>query len=241
MLKVMVYGSCVSRDLVGIQKKTMECVDYVARQSWISATSEGQELTSRIDLRSKFQNEMLVGDFRSDAIIRMNANITNVDLVLIDLIDDRFGVYPIDRGYITPSAEFAASGLRPRLQLGVHIPFGTDEHFELWSLAAQKMKESLGQNIDKCFVLCAPFTNIALDETTVPDALSRSALVWNQQYARYYDHLADNGFNVIRLPSKMAVSTKYHQWGVAPFHYVEGAYRWWYDRIVQSKPGLLGK
>lgn len=235
MLKVVVYGSCVSRDLVALQRKKMECIDYVARQSWISAASRGLEPTSKTELSSKFQNEMLAGDFRSDAFERLNTNVAGSDLILIDIIDDRFGVYPLEGGYITPSAEFSVSGVRPSLRLGDHIPFGTDKHFELWMVAAQVAKESLRENLDKCFVLGAPFTDVSLDETIVPDALSRNAAVWNQQYARYYDYLVSIGFNVIRLPSKMAVSTKYHQWGVAPFHYVEGAYRWWFDQIMEAK------
>lgn len=241
MLKVVVYGSCVSRDLVALHRKSMECVDYVARQSWISATSKGQIPTSETELSSKFQNEMLAGDFRSDAIERLNAKVADSDLILIDIIDDRFGVYPLEGAYITPSAEFSTSGVRPNLALGDHIAFGTDRHFELWTFAAQKMKEALGENIDKCFVLCAPFTDIALDETIVPDALSRPASVWNELYARYYDHLKSIGFNVVRLPSKMAVTTRYHQWGVAPFHYVESAYRWWYDHIMDANPALPGR
>lgn len=238
MLNVTVYGSCVSRDLVALQKKTMNCIDYVARQSLISAASKAQEPMLDTELSSKFQNEMLAGDFRSDAFQRLHTNATESDLILIDIIDDRFGVYPFGESYITPSAEFAQSGVRQSLQLGTHIPFGTDEHFELWMPAALAMKQSLSENMAKCFVLSAPFTDASLDGTIVPEALSRNATVWNQQYARYYDHLGSIGFNVIRLPSKMAVSTKYHQWGVAPFHYVEGAYGWWFDRIVETMPKM---
>ncbi|WPR66127.1 DUF6270 domain-containing protein [Glutamicibacter protophormiae] len=238
VLKVFVYGSCVSRDLVELHKKSMDCVDYVARQSWISAASAESELPSESKLSSKFQNAMLAGDFGSDALLRINSRIDESDLVLLDIVDDRFGVYPLNGGYVTPSAEFTMSGLRKNLNLGTHIPFGTDEHFELWSDAARTMMGSLGYGIEKCIVLSVPFTEVSFESTIVPDALSRKAASWNEAYLRYYDFLSSIGFRVISLPAKMAISTRYHQWGVAPFHYVEGAYRWWFDRIIEARPSL---
>lgn len=241
MIEVMVYGSCVSRDLVAIHKKSLECVDYVARQAWISAASEGLDPILETELSSKFQNEMLAGDFKSDAYQRISEHIERCDLMLMDIIDDRFGVYPLQSSYITPSAEFALSGARRELPLGDHIPFGADQHFDLWVGGAQTLKKVIGDNMGKCFVLGAPYTDVSLDGTVVPDALARKPSEWNQQYARYYEALVSMGFKVIHLPMKMAVTTKFHQWGVAPFHYVEGAYRWWLEQILESKPELVRK
>lgn len=241
MIEIMVYGSCVSRDLVAIHKKSLECVDYVARQAWISAASEGLDPILETELSSKFQNEMLAGDFKSDAYQRISQHIESCDLLLLDIIDDRFGVYPLDGSYVTPSAEFSVSGVRHQLQLGDHIPFGSDQHFDLWVEGAQALKETIGDYMGKCFVLGARYTDVSLDGTVVPDALARKSSDWNQLYDRYYDALVAMGFNVIRLPAKMAVTTKYHQWGVAPFHYVEGAYGWWLEQILKSKPELAAK
>ena len=233
MIRTLVYGSCVSRDLIALHNDEMICVDYIARQSWISATSTPIESVDAdgIALDSKFQNQMLMGDFASSALTSLNEAMNECDLILIDIIDDRFGVYPLDNGYITPTAEFATSGIRSSLELGKHIPFGCDEHFELWSKSAEKLRSTLDEVIERVFVLSTEFTERSTDDTVVPQALGSSACLWNEKYKRYYLHVKSLGFKVVDLPSKLAVSTPHHRWGIAPFHYMEASYEWLYTRL----------
>lgn len=243
MIKVLVYGSCVSRDLVAIHRDKMECVDYIARQSWISATSSPETPIRDNSLTSNFQQEMLAGDFLSDAPERITEQFDSCDIILLDIVDDRFGIYPLRESFVTPSAEFASSGIRPSLPLGKHIAFGSDEHFDLWTSSARILRDKLGSNINRAFLLEVEFTDRSLDSSVVPKALGKNSSDWNQEYSRYYAFARSIGFQVMNLPSKLAISTKYHQWGIAPFHYVEAAYGWWLDRILErtsftSEPGL---
>lgn len=233
MIRTLVYGSRVSRDLIALHNDDMICVDYIARQSWISATSTPIEsgVVGGTVLDSKFQNQMLVGDFASSAVSSLTEAMTECDLILIDIIDDRFGVYPLGNGYITPTAEFATSGIRPSLELGHHIPFGSDEHFDLWKKSADKIRSALDEVIERVVVLSTEFTERSADDTVVPQALGSSANLWNEKYKRYYAHVNSLGFKVVELPSKLAVSTPHHRWGIAPFHYMEASYEWLYSRI----------
>lgn len=241
MIKALVYGSCVSRDLVAIHSDRIMCVDYIARQSWISASSAPLSPVAETKLTSKFQQDMLDGDFASSAITTIESSIDASDVLILDLIDDRFGVFPLDDGYITPTAEFAMSGIRASLDMGIHIRFGTDRHFELWTSSAKDLKYSLGSNLGKTFLLRTIFTSSSVDGSLVPDALERKSMDWNQQYERYYEFAKSIGFQVIALPTELAVSTPHHQWGIAPFHYIEAAYGWWLDRIIESIPILNDK
>lgn len=233
MIRTLVYGSSVSRDLIALHTDEMICVDYIARQSWISATSTPIEsvVADGTALDSKFQNQMLMGDFASSALTSLTEVMNECDLILIDIIDDRFGVYPLDNGYITPTAEFATSGIRPTLELGKHISFGSDEHFELWSKSAEKLRSALDEVIERVFILSTEFTERSTDDTAVPEALGSSAYLWNEKYKRYYSHVKSLGFKVVELPSKLAVSTPHHRWGIAPFHYMEASYEWLYTRL----------
>ncbi|MDQ0095956.1 hypothetical protein J2T21_003870 [Paeniglutamicibacter psychrophenolicus] len=62
----------------------------------------------------------------------------STDWIVIDLVDERLGVYPYSNGgFLTFSNELNQSRLMPQMKgRGPFITFGTDEHFELWTKAA---------------------------------------------------------------------------------------------------------
>lgn len=233
-LDVLVYGSCVSRDLVALASSSMRCVEYIARQSWVSAASEGSAIPIGTLLDSKFQLRNVEGDICSDALNRVEARCDDADILLMDIVDDRFGVLPFENGYITPTAEFGQSGLAKQITLGKHVPFGTDAHFDIWSASAARVQKLLLRLNIRAYVLQTPFTDVSIDRSVVAPALGRGADDWNRDYARYFDLLRDLGFFVIELPEKYAVTTPYHIWGKAPFHYLEHSYRWMLERIGQA-------
>lgn len=234
MKKVLVYGSCVSRDLVSMNPEELTCLDYVARQSWISAGTATISVDIRSSLPSAFQNRMLQGDIKSTAIEVLKQKSGDSDFILLDLVDDRFGVRECNGGYITPSAEFQSSGAGTQLSVGKLIAFGTDEHFLLWKSAAQIIVANLGPVLGKTFVLQAKFANQTIEGTPVPPARGRDAESWNTDYDRYYRFLRELGFAVLELPDDLALSTSAHQWGAAPFHYISDAYSWWFSKIQEQ-------
>lgn len=234
MKNVLVYGSCVSRDLVALNANKLTCIDYIARQSWISAGTGAISADLNPSLTSAFQNRMLMGDIRSSAIPTLKEKADDADILLVDIVDDRFGVRECNGGFITPSAEFQSSGIGKQLPVGKIIAFGTDDHFELWKSAANIIVECIESLLDKTFVLRTKFTNRSADGVPVPPARGREANEWNIDYDRYYSYLKGLGVKVLELPDELAVSTSEHQWGVAPFHYVNEAYDWWLEKIEQA-------
>lgn len=232
MKNVFVYGSCVSRDLTALFPSELECSEYIARQGWISSTSIPREPLGSSALGSPFQQRMLDGDLSSTALPALVNALQESDLILLDIIDDRFGVYPLGEGYVTPSAEFGASGIRGQLPLGSHIPFGSDEHFALWTKSALKIRHAIGELNWKVFLLGAPFTERSVDNSEVNRALEKTASTWNGLYERYYAQARALGFQVLTLPDAFAVTTPHHKWGSAPFHYVEASYGWWFHLIT---------
>lgn len=230
-LDVLIYGSCVSRDLVALHEPSLRCVDYIARQSWVSATTEGSDVHIGQLLTSKFQQKNFEGDIRSDALERVVVQLSKADALLIDLIDERFGVFPFGNGYVTPSAEFTQSGFAKEISLGEHISFGTERHLELWAAAAARVRDRIAPARKAVFVLETPFTDRSVDGSTVSPARGRDAAEWNQMYRQYFGILRDLGFMVLTLPDEFAVTSPHHIWGKAPFHYVEQSYKWLYEAI----------
>src|SRR5699024_10694274 len=97
------------------------------------------------EIGSDFQRRMMTGDFAGDLDERLAEAAPETDVLLWDLADERHGVHLFDDGSIVtrsidivrqPEVLSVVDGAR-------HIPFGTDEHFELWAPRAVKLRERL--------------------------------------------------------------------------------------------------
>ncbi|SMY13229.1 DUF6270 domain-containing protein [Brevibacterium jeotgali] len=142
--RIDIWGSCVSRDTLEFMPD-VEVGAYVARQSAIVSLSPAIDLPVPIDsLESEFQRRMLTGDTVSNAKERVGQPGSSV--VLVDLVDERRGVWQFrDNTFLTNSVEAYrtgvdewADGLGARL-----IPFGTDEHFDLWKRGFASVAEHI--------------------------------------------------------------------------------------------------
>lgn len=145
-MNIGVIGSCVSRDtceyIPGADVRV-----YAARQSAVSLLRpHGTSDISLDRLVSPFQLKMVKGDLAGDALRRVKQVAPTLDLVLIDLADERrgFWLYP-DRTVITNSLEAESSGIaKEAYEAGAqHVAFGTNQHFEMWKLGFQEMIEEL--------------------------------------------------------------------------------------------------
>ncbi|GAA4283365.1 DUF6270 domain-containing protein [Brevibacterium daeguense] len=142
--RIAIFGSCVSRDTCEyISGPIVEA--YVARQSAIvSLQPVGEATFSSDSLDSPFQAKMYEGDQRGDAVQRLIG--AEPDVILIDLVDERRGVWQFpDGSFLTNSVEASRTGMESRApELGARlIEFGTDEHFSLWSRAFDSQVQEL--------------------------------------------------------------------------------------------------
>ena len=135
-MKIAIFGSCVSRDTAEFMPEA-EVVAYVARHSVTSLESPhgtaGIELS---DLNSAFQKRMVTSDLKGSGIERIVKNTDDLDVVLLDLVDERRGFWKFPDGTtMTNSIEVESCGAaRTARREGARlIEFGTDEHFTRWS------------------------------------------------------------------------------------------------------------
>lgn len=145
-MKVAIFGSCVSRDTADFMPEA-EVVTYVARHSVTSL--ESPHGTGDIDLRnltSPFQRRMVTGDLMGSGITRIVKNAKDLDVVLLDLVDERRGFWKFpDGSTMTNSIEVESCGAarearRNRARL---IEFATDEHFSYWRTGFKKLTKEL--------------------------------------------------------------------------------------------------
>lgn len=225
---VLIYGSCVSRDTFEFLPEGHRLLAYVARQSAISVCSPAQGLqTALTELPSAFQNRMVAGDVEGDLLDVMAHVAPEVDVLLMDLIDERGGVIEIGGGHVTKLAELWAAGGHAATRGGRHIAFATDEHFFLWAHAIEVITARLAALglLEKALVLRTPWASQLAEGGPVPvPGWMTPPEEANAQYARYFEHLKSVGVNIIALPEELSRSTTEHQWGPSPFHYTAAAY-----------------
>lgn len=234
-VRTFIWGSCVSRDTFGYLPDAFRLHRYVARQSLISAGDDASRIRAKLrPLSSAFQQRMVVGDLEGNLYAALDASASDVDLVLVDLVDERGGVIDFSPGHATKLNEFWGAGGREASRGSRHVPFGTDEHYELWEKGTRRFVSRLHQLglFRRTVVLRAPWASSYADGEAMelPDWMMRPAEA-DRLYERYFGRLEQLGLRIVELPADLARSTRDHQWGASPFHYQHAAYEFFAREI----------
>lgn len=233
-IKTLIYGSCVSRDVVRLFPERYDLKYYIARQSWVSSNSAPARNPGATPLGEGFQQRSLVGDFLSNANGLVQKYGSESELILVDIASDRRGVYEIGEDqFVSFTGELGRSQLLSKFPNRKFIGFGTSRHFGLFQHAAESLKHSL-QSIDSwdsTLILKFKFTDSSDNGSVVPTVLDTQSEQWNVLYARYYAFLEHLGFNFVSLPDDLAISSANHNWGIGQDHFIDEAYEWWNENI----------
>lgn len=219
--RVFICGSCVSRDAFEFAGPELHLAGYIARSSLASAFDEHvpdarlHENLARIP--SAFQRRMVGWDLKRSAADVIDT--ANWDIVLLDLIDERFSLLQIDGALVTMSGEFMKTGIRgdpERL-----IASGSEAHVTAWKRGFARFLDTVGAEqvvVNKVF--WATHDNFG-------EPLERQEWIShnNATLARMYDHIERVArLRVIAYPDSLLVAEREHKWGVSPFHYTRAMY-----------------
>lgn len=145
-MRVGIFGSCVSRDACEFMQGAVVEI-YVARHSVASLKSpHGDGELDLVELDSPFQQRMVLGDLQGTGLERIVGHADVLDVVLVDLVDERRGYWRFPDGtMMTNSLELEACGAaRQARQVGARlVKFGTDEHFDQWNSGFAALVEGL--------------------------------------------------------------------------------------------------
>ncbi|MBK0330721.1 hypothetical protein I8D64_04830 [Brachybacterium sp. MASK1Z-5] len=236
VLRVTIFGSCVSRDTVDLAAHDrIEVAGYIARQSVLSVGNDASaKFPQDAVIDSPFQRRMMEGDFAGDAAQRILEEAPHSDLVVWDLADERHGVQGyLDGDVVTRSIDVMRNpDVRAALAGSLHVPFGDDEHFEAWATAATAFHATLSEAglAQRTVVLEVPWARTAADGSETPASMGISPEDANERFARYYAHLRGLGVQTIELDAEEVRSDPEHRWGHAPFHYTQDVY----ERIADA-------
>ncbi|MFC3073660.1 DUF6270 domain-containing protein [Shinella pollutisoli] len=226
MLKVSIFGSCVSADAVygtGI----VQLDNYLARSSLgsqVTLPSVREDIIEQIG--SPFQRRIVRADMEKALwdMIRGNA----FDLLLMDFIDDRFNLLLDKDGSIHTLSNEYASGLRKvegdwdRERV---IPSYSNQKWELWKQGWAKLLDVMSDtgNIGKLVVNQVWYASRDSSGNVLPKAPFE---VENGYLRKQYDHILETRPDVRFLtyePVTLVADTE-HKWGISPFHYVPALY-----------------
>lgn len=229
--QVSIFGSCVSRDTVAaLDQEVLSLQRYIARQSLISAFGAPVNIAVDISaLSSAFQRRMVRGDLDSSFSVELPKIAEDSEILLWDLVDERFGVYQLASGaHVTRSLELINSGVDTILQREARfIPFGSDEHLSRWSDAFQNFT-ALAETLDltrRTKLLVLPWANRdnAGRKLRTHNGLKPSRV--EKIFERYYA-VAQKHITIVRPTFRSRpLSPHNHRWGAAAYHYHESVYR----------------
>ncbi|GII97626.1 hypothetical protein Slu03_00040 [Sediminihabitans luteus] len=226
-MRVFVYGSCVSRDVVEHLGPRYTVAGYVARQSLVSATSPAWTLDVRLPrFDSGFQQRMLDGDARSDLFDRIDAA-RRVDLVLWDLTDERLGHWCGPGGtHLTRSVELLGTTAPARLTAAAPLrEFGGDHHLAEWLRALPRFVAALRDRglLDRVQPILVPWATTNTAGAPTRASFGTTAAAFNRAAAPY--EAAVRRF-LPRSPLTVAAprADPAHRWDEAPFHYTPAVY-----------------
>ncbi len=238
-----IYGSCVSRDIFNLEEsRSFKISDYFARSSMASLCSapyKNSEALNRI--QSAFRRRMVANDFSKDLLAAVD-KLESADLILIDLIDERFDLVALPTGeMITHSNELAESGLLA--EGGVEgykvIPQGSVERRELW---LQGMHRFLGllkdlNKLDAVLVNKVYWaSSFELDTQSVFPVARGEIDKANEDLDWMYgamERVLDRS-QFLNFDKDLLTADEFHRWGVSPFHYCEMYYREALAQIVKK-------
>lgn len=227
-MRTLIYGSCVSRDMFELATPAhLELVHYIPRQSLIAAASRPASpiQSSKLEnLASRFQRRVALGSLRADLLEQIDRFHADVDLILWDITDERLGVYELPGGgYITRTLELIQCGADQELQrTSRFIPFGTDEHFQLWRNGYKVWIQHLASKgiADRLILLEPRWSDFFDDGRPTPASFGVSSDEHNAMSRRYYQFARQEEFKTRSIGSTVqCVAAANHKWGAASFHF----------------------
>jgi Family of unknown function (DUF6270) len=227
-LRVFVVGSCVSRDAFGDTGTGDDLVlgAYLARSSLATLSCPAASPPPNVaKIASLFQRRMVLADH--SRLLLALARAGDFDLLLLDLIDERFHLHKrADGAIVTYSNEYSSIASRPLD--GTLIRSGSAEHVRLWRAGLHQFVEALRESggLAKVRVNCVYWASKDVDGQPTPGFAPDATEAANAFLAdRYRDLQAAFGESAcLRYPASILVSDPRHRWGVSAFHYVPAMY-----------------
>lgn len=230
---ILIYGSCVTRDIFRVVPNNIRVVDYFARSSLISLASKPITIEEdELELDSPFQRKMVIRD--ANKILLSCLSDMDFDFFLVDFIDERFDLVKIHDSILTKSVELAKSNF---LKSKEHKIIKRDDlPLEMWEEACDFFAAKVLQFIpvERIIIIkgywASKYKDVKGNILQFNTSYKNKALNQNRYLGQYYAYLENklDGCHVVSADSLLADES--HKWKISPFHYVDD---WYHDAFNQ--------
>jgi len=241
-MRIYIWGSCVTRDSLEIRDHSLDLVRYTARTSWISQASAPWPPDPDLgETLSQFGRRLVLEDLHKKVVDQIVE--AAPDVVVLDLVDDRFSLFGRGDSWMTYSDYCQATpfGKDVRAQHDRASRFLEPGRARLFESAVRELAPRLTSLTPRTlFVLHeAPYAvKVASGDGFTKEKLEESRAS-NELQAQLFDVLAAAfGPRLVRLtpPQELVLGDPNQRWGLAPFHYVPEYYRWLLDSLEAVRP-----
>jgi hypothetical protein len=208
---------------------------FFARTSFCSLFSNPIE-PPIINLASKWQNEMVAADFSKIALPSIVGR--PPDVLLLDLIDERFSLYEVKGTIVTYSFELARSGAIGSL-CGRFISRHSAEADKLWCEALNQLSSYVSSPPlahTRIILHKAKWASEYVDGGIIKQFNNRQKIfddfystifAENELLDRYYSdlHRCIPRIEEVSVPQTSILATTQAKWGLSPFHYTPEYYK----------------
>lgn len=231
LMKIFVFGSCVSRDAFEFDERNeFEVTKYYARSSFASISAKPKILTDVVNkIDSPWQARMVKADMSKEVLSDLSK--TDCDAVLIDFIDERFSLLSDQDSLYTVSTEFKKAAGVEFLKSGKLIkPFSKDKLY-LCSKGIDKISKELCGSDKKIIVNKVYWATKIYKAGHIVSIEDEKTLIAIKEANAFLNNL----YNLISLKMPEVQFLEYsegllycdenHKWGIDPFHYNESLYK----------------
>jgi pimeloyl-ACP methyl ester carboxylesterase len=225
-INVFVYGGGPASAVVSAYSEAaLKQCGLVSRQSLISAMN-GPSSASVMpkSLLRPAEMRQLDADLKSSLPEDLARQAKGIDLLLLDLFDERFGVEQLEDGSYLTRTPARVKHVDTGSSTLDFIAFGSDAHFELWTAAADRFVEVVVRLgfLPATFLLDAPWAKYDENGGDADLSYGLTSKDANLAFERYVEHLRQRGVQIVRQPRTWAFSK--HRWGLAPFNFHDEVY-----------------
>ncbi len=215
------YGVWGSFNLRGTALRSGELVFHISNNSIVSLFSRKLEEYPQITTSNSHRKQMLIHDLKKIFASECGAYLENIDYMLIDFLEERFGVWkPDEDHYLTVSDAWNDTGI----DLKDMTNCSTERFLNIWKRACMQFVSLLCAYMGHTKMILVRMLLSAADEMGNKYANIREIEQVNHALEDMYDlfltECDKNGcqVNVIDVPEVFLYTQSGHKWGKAPEH-----------------------
>lgn len=212
-MKFDVFGSCITRDPFEFSSSNHTVGKYIARSSLVSAADDKPlSMPIEFDLGNNFRNRCLNDDLQKD--FRNYVHNSESEVLVIDLIQERYGLNRLNDGLFTYSQDFR----KAKLPIGKIIRY--DNHFELFKKYIYKISDMLSGY--KTIIiheanLCPIYYKNNGEIGSLP--INETDEYFLEHGSKYYNLIKEIVPNTFSLKITGYIGSETHKWGPGKAHY----------------------